>query len=108
MTDIVERLRFELKAKSHEVEIADAEIKRLRRDLESGMERFYSQGAELDNAKTEIKRLQADNASIQKVAVRFEAETETLRTEIERLHLDLKAKSHFWKDRRTEIERGCE
>lgn len=36
-----------------------AEIERLRLDFEHGMERFYSQGAELDNARTKIERLRA-------------------------------------------------
>ena len=46
-------------------EQAEAEIERLRADLESGMERFYSQMAELGNAKAEIERLHADNARLQ-------------------------------------------
>ena len=57
--DIVERLRLG-GPNAWEIygEAAD-EIKRLRADFESGMERFYSQGAELDNARAEIERLRA-------------------------------------------------
>lgn len=58
MTDIVERL-LALDGIWHDGiwGEAAADIKRLRSDFESGMERFYSQMAELDNAKAENERL---------------------------------------------------